>query len=200
MAGCAAGAYAGVDLQPGEVDLIVALGPFRDACRRGDEEAASIVPSETWASSHDSESVAQRRAGLLLWQGYRAFRRYFLVLRAGASGSAGVSPVALAAEHGRRRVCGKRCALRLPLISSLCACWRRASLWWVTSWRSAASAAGTAQLEISAAQLIANVCRVAGEVPAPASCEGGQQFGCAVGTAAACGNVWYADLPCALLV
>ena len=155
----------------GRGDLIVALGPFRDACRRGDEEAAAIVAErDMGVVAADSEALLQGVQGYLLWQGYQSFFAvifwYFLL---GPVAALAYRLLALAAEHGKAPGVAENAAklrhafdfipVRLlaasfALVGNFVAV-SRVMLLELLNW------------EISAAQLVANVGRVAGEVPAP---------------------------------
>jgi AmpE protein len=155
----------------GRGDLIVALGPFRDACRRGDEEAAAIVAErDMGVVATDSEALLKGVQGYLLWQGYQSFFAvifWYFVL--GPVAALAYRLLALAAEHGRAPgVAANAAQLRhafdfipvrllaasFALVGNFVAV-SRVMLLELLNW------------EISAAQLIANVGRVAGEVPAP---------------------------------
>jgi AmpE protein len=155
----------------GRGDLIVALGPFRDACRRGDEEAAAIVAErDMGVVATDSEALLKGVQGYLLWQGYQSFFAvifWYFVL--GPVAALAYRLLALAAEHGKAPGVAQNAAqlrhafdfipVRLlaasfALVGNFVAV-SRVMLLELLNW------------EISAAQLIANVGRVAGEVPAP---------------------------------
>jgi AmpE protein len=155
----------------GRGDLIVALGPFRDACRRGDEEAAAIVAErDMGVVATDSEALLKGVQGYLLWQGYQSFFAvifWYFVL--GPVAALAYRLLALAAEHGKAQGVAQNAAqlrhafdfipVRLlaasfALVGNFVAV-SRVMLLELLNW------------EISAAQLIANVGRVAGEVPAP---------------------------------
>src|SRR5476651_240745 len=84
----------------GRGDLLAALGPFRDACRRGDEEAAVLVAErDLGVVADDGERLLEGVQGYLLWQAYQSFFcGDLLVLPAWAGGSTGVS---LAGAGGR---------------------------------------------------------------------------------------------------
>jgi len=58
----------------GRGDVLAALGPFRDAWRRGDRQAAYHVAERDLAlQAEDSETLLLRVQGYLLWQGYQGF-------------------------------------------------------------------------------------------------------------------------------
>lgn len=58
----------------GRGDLLAGLGPFRDAWRRGDLQAAEHVAERDLNLSADSgEQLLERVQGHLLWQAYQSF-------------------------------------------------------------------------------------------------------------------------------
>ena len=58
----------------GRGDPLVALGPFRDAWRREDVEAAYFVAQrDLGVEAADEDSLLQSAQGFLLWQGYQSF-------------------------------------------------------------------------------------------------------------------------------
>ncbi len=58
----------------GRGDPLVALGPFRDAWRREDGEAAYLVAQrDLGVEAADDDSLLQSAQGFLLWQGYQSF-------------------------------------------------------------------------------------------------------------------------------
>jgi AmpE protein len=58
----------------GRGDPLVALGPFRDAWRREDVEAAYLVAQrDLGVEAADADSLLQQAQGYLLWQGYQSF-------------------------------------------------------------------------------------------------------------------------------
>ncbi|MEN0107532.1 MAG: regulatory signaling modulator protein AmpE [Pseudomonas sp.] len=58
----------------GRGDPLVALGPFRDAWRREDVEAAYLVAQrDLGVEAGDADSLLQQAQGFLLWQGYQSF-------------------------------------------------------------------------------------------------------------------------------
>ncbi len=58
----------------GRGDPLVALGPFRDAWRREDVEAAYLVAQrDLGVEAADSDSLLHQAQGFLLWQGYQSF-------------------------------------------------------------------------------------------------------------------------------
>lgn len=58
----------------GRGDVLAALGPFRDAWRRGDHEAASLVAFRDLAvDGEDDNDLLRKVQGYLLWEGYQGF-------------------------------------------------------------------------------------------------------------------------------
>lgn len=58
----------------GRGDVLATLGPFRDAWRRGDLEAAYLVASRDLAIDGESDADLLRKVqGHLLWEGYQGF-------------------------------------------------------------------------------------------------------------------------------
>ncbi|ROM90692.1 regulatory signaling modulator protein AmpE [Pseudomonas brassicacearum] len=155
----------------GRGDLLGGLGPFRDAWRREDLQAAALVAKRDLDICADSgEQLLQRVQAHLLWQAYQSFFAvifwYFLL---GPVAALSYRLLALAAEHGKNPAVVERAAqLRhafdwLPvrllaasfaLVGNFVAV-SRVMLHELLNWN------------ISAAQLIENVGVVAGEIPAP---------------------------------
>lgn len=85
----------------GRNDVITALGPFRDACRRGDTQAAvHVAERDMGVKADDSEQLLAGVQGHLLWQAYQGFFAvifwYFLL---GPVAALAYRLLALAAEH-----------------------------------------------------------------------------------------------------
>jgi AmpE protein len=155
----------------GRGDLLGGLGPFRDAWRREDLQAAALVAKRDLDICADSgDQLLQRVQAHLLWQAYQSFFAvifwYFLL---GPVAALSYRLLALAAEHGKNPAVAERAAqLRhafdwLPvrllaasfaLVGNFVAV-SRVMLHELLNWN------------ISAAQLIENVGVVAGEIPAP---------------------------------
>ena len=58
----------------GRGDAKATLGPFRDAWRRGDEQAAvHVAERDLGVTADDSQSLIQKVQGHLLWQAYQSF-------------------------------------------------------------------------------------------------------------------------------
>lgn len=155
----------------GRGDLLGELGPFRDAWRREDLQAAAHVAERDLGICADSgEQLLQQVQSHLLWQAYQSFFAvifwYFLL---GPVAALSYRLLALAAEHSRNPPVAERAAqLRhafdwLPvrllaasfaLVGNFVAV-SRVMLHELLNWN------------IIAAQLIDKVGKVAGEIPAP---------------------------------
>ncbi len=156
----------------GRGDLLAALGPFRDAWRRDDQQAAvHVAERDLGLSADEPGQLLERVQGYLLWQAYQSFFAvifwYFLL---GPVAALAYRLLALCVEHGRNPALVERAAqmrhafdwlpVRLlaasfALVGNFVAV-SRVMLHELLSW------------EISAAQLVEKVGRVAGELPAPA--------------------------------
>ncbi|MBX8517810.1 regulatory signaling modulator protein AmpE [Pseudomonas cichorii] len=155
----------------GRGDLLAALGPFRDACRRGDEQAAvHVAERDMGVQADNGEQLLEGVQGYMLWQAYQSFFVvifwYFLL---GPVAALAYRLLALAAEHGKTPALVERAAqlrhafdwvpVRLlaasfALVGNFVAV-SRVMLHELLNWN------------ISAAQLITRIGRVASEVPAP---------------------------------
>lgn len=155
----------------GRGDLLAGLGPFRDAWRREDLQAAAHVASRDLGICADSgEQLLERVQGHLLWEAYQSFFAvifwYFLL---GPVAALSYRLLALAEEHSQNPAVVERAAqLRhafdwvpvrllaasLALVGNFVAV-SRVMLHELLNWN------------ISAAQLIEKVGLVAGEIPAP---------------------------------
>jgi len=155
----------------GRGDLLAALGPFRDAWRRGDEQAGSHVAERDMRVVADSsEELLEGVQGYLLWQAYQSFFAvifwYFLL---GPVAALSYRLLALAAEHGETPALVERAgqlrhafdwvpvrllAASFALVGNFVAV-TRVMLHELLNWN------------ISAAQLVTKIGRVAGEIPAP---------------------------------
>ncbi|WP_421527338.1 regulatory signaling modulator protein AmpE [Pseudomonas brenneri] len=155
----------------GRGDLLGQLGPFRDAWRRGDLQAAEHVAERDLAIGADSgEQLLERVQGHLLWQAYQSFFAvifwYFLL---GPVVALAYRLLALASERSQN-----------PLVAE-CAGQLRHAFDWLPVRLLAASFALVGNFvavsrvmlhellnwDISAAQLVEKVGLVAGEIPAP---------------------------------
>lgn len=155
----------------GRGDLLGAMGPFRDAWRRGDLQAAGHVAKRDLDICADSgEQLLEQVQGRLLWQAYQSFFAvifwYFLL---GPVAALSYRLLALASEHAQNPALAERAGqlrhafdwLPVRLLAGSFALVgnfvgvSRIMLHELLSW------------EISAAQLVEKVGRVAGEIPAP---------------------------------
>ncbi|MFJ6829007.1 regulatory signaling modulator protein AmpE [Pseudomonas sp. NPDC090964] len=156
----------------GRGDLLADLGPFRDAWRRGDLQAAEHVAERDLALGADSgEQLLERVQGHLLWQAYQSFFAvifwYFLL---GPVAALAYRLLALASEHSLNPLVAERAgqlrhafdwlpvrllAASFALVGNFVAV-SRVMLHELLSW------------DISAAQLVERVGLAAAEIPAPA--------------------------------
>jgi AmpE protein len=155
----------------GRGDLLAELGPFRDAWRREDLQAATHVAKRDLGIEADNgEQLLERVQGHLLWQAYQSFFAvifwYFLL---GPVAALSYRLLALAAEHSQNPGVAERAAqlrhafdwvpVRLlaasfALVGNFVAV-SRVMLHELLNWN------------ISAAQLVDKVGLVAGEIPEP---------------------------------
>ncbi|MBI6851431.1 regulatory signaling modulator protein AmpE [Pseudomonas lijiangensis] len=155
----------------GRGDLLAALGPFRDACRRGDEQAAvHVAERDMGVQADNGEQLLEGVQGYMLWQAYQSFFVvifwYFLL---GPVAALAYRLLALAAENGKTPALVERAtqlrhafdwvpvrllAASFALVGNFVAV-SRVMLHELLNWN------------ISAAQLITRIGRVASEVPAP---------------------------------
>ena len=156
----------------GRGDLLADLGPFRDAWRRGDLQAAEHVAERDLKLDADSgEQLLDRVQGHLLWQAYQSFFAvifwYFLL---GPVAALSYRLLALASEHSQNPLVAERAgqmrhafdwlpvrllAASFALVGNFVAV-SRVMLHELLSW------------DISAAQLVDKVGLAAAEIPAPA--------------------------------
>ncbi|MHA6577747.1 regulatory signaling modulator protein AmpE [Pseudomonas yamanorum] len=155
----------------GRGDLLAGLGPFRDAWRRGDLQAAENVAERDLSISADSgEQLLERVQGHLLWQAYQSFFAvifwYFLL---GPVAALAYRLLALATENSKNPLVAERAgqlrhafdwlpvrllAASFALVGNFVAV-GRVMLHELLSW------------DISAAQLVEKVGLVAAEIPPP---------------------------------
>lgn len=88
----------------GRGDIKASLGPFRDAWRRGDDQAAlHVAERDLDLAADDAPSLLVRVQGHLLWQAYQSFFAvifwYFLL---GPGAALAYRLLALSAEHSRQ--------------------------------------------------------------------------------------------------
>ncbi|MFO2464707.1 regulatory signaling modulator protein AmpE [Pseudomonas sp. 15FMM2] len=155
----------------GRGDLLAGLGPFRDAWRRGDLQAAEHVAERDLGIGADSgEQLLEKVQGYLLWQAYQSFFAvifwYFLL---GPVAALAYRLLALASEQAQNPMLAERAgqlrhafdwlpvrllAASFALVGNFVAV-SRVMLHELLSW------------DISAAQLVEKVGLVAGEIPPP---------------------------------
>lgn len=161
----------------GRGDLLAALGPFRDAWRRGDAQAAYHVAERDLALQPEegSELLVQVQ-GHLLWQAYQSFFAViFWYLLLGPMAALAYRLLALSAEHAQQPALRERAvqlrhafdwlparvlASSFALVGNFVAV-SRALLHELLSW------------DISAAQLVIKAGRAAAEMPPPVMGEEG---------------------------
>ncbi len=155
----------------GRGDLLAGLGPFRDAWRRGDLQAAEHVAERDLKLGADSgKQLLERVQGYLLWQAYQSFFAvifwYFLL---GPVAALAYRLLALASENSQN-----------PLVAERAAQLRHAFDWLPVRLLAASFAlvgnfVGVSRVmlhellswDISAAQLVEKVGLAAAEIPAP---------------------------------
>ncbi|MBC2680342.1 regulatory signaling modulator protein AmpE [Pseudomonas baltica] len=155
----------------GRGDITVGLGPFRDAWRREDTQAAvHVAERDMGVLADNGGSLLQRVQGHLLWEAYQSFFAViFWYAALGPVAALVYRLVALVAEQSRHPAIALRAqqlrhaldwlpvrllAASFALVGNFVAV-SRVMLHEVLSW------------EITAAALIDRVGRVAGDVPAP---------------------------------
>lgn len=155
----------------GRGDVTVGLGPFRDAWRREDTQAAvHVAERDMGVTAEDGNSLLQRVQGHLLWEAYQSFFAViFWYAALGPVAALIYRLVALVAEQSRHPAVALRAqrlrhaldwlpvrllAASFALVGNFVAV-SRVMLYEVLSW------------DIDAATLIGRVGRVAGDVPTP---------------------------------
>lgn len=155
----------------GRGDLLAALGPFRDAWRRGDGQAAyHVVERDLAMQPEEGAELLQQVQGYLLWQAYQSFFAViFWYLLLGPMAALAYRLLALATEHAEQPALRERAvqlrhafdwlparvlASSFALVGNFVAV-SRALLHELLSW------------DISAAQLVIKAGRAAGETPEP---------------------------------
>lgn len=155
----------------GRGDLLAGLGPFRDAWRREDLQAATHVAMRDLDIGADSgEQLLERVQGHLLWEAYQSFFAvifwYFLL---GPVAALSYRLLALAAEHGKNPALVERAAQLRHAFDWLPVRLLAASFALVGNFVAVSRVMVHELLNwnISAAQLVEKVGLVAGEIPAP---------------------------------
>ncbi len=161
----------------GRGDLLAALGPFRDSWRRGDAEAAYLVARRDLALEADDEgALLQSVQDHLVWQAYQSFFAViFWYALLGPLAALAYRLIALTCEHAS-----------VPALREAAAQVRHALDWLpvrvlAASFALVGNFAGVSRTllhellswDISAAQLVANTARAAGEIPEPVIGEAG---------------------------
>ncbi|WP_273824759.1 MULTISPECIES: regulatory signaling modulator protein AmpE [Pseudomonas] len=157
----------------GRGDLLAALGPFRDAWRRGDLQAGVHVARRDMnlTCAENGEELLEKVQGYLLWQAYQSFFAvifwYFLL---GPVAALSYRLLALAAEHSQNPALAERATLLRHAFDWLPVRLLAASLALVGNFVAVSRIMLHELLnwDISARQLIEKVGRVAGEVPTSA--------------------------------
>ena len=161
----------------GRGDLLAALGPFRDAWRRGDGQAAYHVAERDLAlQPEEGTQLLQQVQGHLLWQAYQSFFAViFWYLLLGPLAALAYRLLGLSSEHAEQAALRERAvqlrhafdwlparvlASSFALVGNFVAV-TRALLHELLSW------------DIAAAQLVIKAGRAAGEMPAPVMGEEG---------------------------
>jgi AmpE protein len=155
----------------GRGDVLAALGPFRDAWRRGDSQAAYHVAERDLAlQAEEGETLLRRVQGYLLWQGYQGFFAViFWYALLGPVAALSYRLLALTGEHAQQPALRERAlqvrhgfdwlpvrvlAASFALVGNFVAV-SRGLLHDLLNW------------DIAAEQLVATAGQVAGELPEP---------------------------------
>jgi len=154
----------------GRGDVKASLGPFRDAWRRGDEQAAvHVAERDLNVNGDDASSLLERVQGHLLWQAYQSFFAViFWYALLGPAAALAYRLLALSAEHANTAALRERAqqlrhafdwapvrvlGVSFALVGNFVAV-SRVMLHELLNWH------------ISAEKLIASVGKVAGDMPA----------------------------------
>ncbi|WP_136478107.1 regulatory signaling modulator protein AmpE [Pseudomonas sp. DG56-2] len=154
----------------GRGDVKASLGPFRDAWRRGDEQAAvHVAERDLNVTGDDASSLLERVQGHLLWQAYQSFFAViFWYALLGPAAALAYRLLALSAEHANTAALRERAqqlrhafdwapvrvlGVSFALVGNFVAV-SRVMLHELLNWH------------ISAEKLIASVGKVAGDMPA----------------------------------
>ncbi|MBD8491919.1 regulatory signaling modulator protein AmpE [Pseudomonas syringae] len=155
----------------GRGDVIAALGPFRDACRRGDTQAAvHVAERDMGVRADDSEQLLTGVQGHLLWQAYQGFFAViFWYALLGPVAALAYRLLAMTVEHSKTPAISERAGQLRHALDWLPVRLLAASFALVGNF-----AAVSRELlhdllnwNISAARLIARIGCVASEAPAP---------------------------------
>ncbi|WP_338522633.1 regulatory signaling modulator protein AmpE [Pseudomonas batumici] len=155
----------------GRGDLLATLGPFRDAWRRTDVQAAvHVAKRDMDVCAENGDELLEKVQGYLLWQAYQSFFVvifwYFLL---GPVAALSYRLLALASRHSHNPALAERAALLRHAFDWLPVRLLAASLALVGNFVGVSRVMLHELLnwDISARQLVEKVGRVAGEVPAP---------------------------------
>lgn len=161
----------------GRGDVLVALGPFRDAWRRGDDQAALHVAERDLGLEADGEAeLLLRVQDYQLWQAYQGFFAViFWYALLGPLPALGYRLLALCAEHSGQPGLAERAAQLRHAMDWLPARVLAASFALVGNFAAVSRVVLQDLLawDITAAQLVANAGRAAGELPEPQPGEAG---------------------------
>ncbi|MBB2495439.1 regulatory signaling modulator protein AmpE [Aquipseudomonas ullengensis] len=161
----------------GRGDVLTALGPFRDAWRRGDEQAALHVAERDMGLEADAEAeLLLRVQGYELWQAYQGFFAViFWYALLGPALALAYRLLALTAEHATQPVLAERAAQLRHALDWLPVRFLAASFALVGNFAAVSRAVLHDLLawDIPAADLLSNAGRAAGELPEPQAGEAG---------------------------
>lgn len=155
----------------GRGDVKATLGSFRDACRRGDQEAAVLVAErDLGVQAENEEQLLGGAQTYLLWQIYQGFFAvifWYFVL--GPVAALAYRLLALASEHGKTPALVERAAQARHAFDWVPVRLLAASFALVGNFVAVSRVMLSELLNwnISASRLISKVGCVAGEVPAP---------------------------------